>query len=89
MKKPQKIKAKDLRVCDLVVINETPEATVRTVVCVRGHDVYLTWFEGTRLCGQWIDVRYLHSPTIEQVRNHVTLCGRLVTGHDIKDLQPA
>ena len=89
MKTAKPLKLNAIRMCEFITRNTAPDAVVYTVAAVRGMNVYLCWYEGfasERMCGQWTDYSDCYPATVEQIRNHVTQCGRLVNGHDIKDL---
>lgn len=80
------IKLKDIRVGQLVVTSDSPEAQVRTVESVEGFMVTLTWYEGTNQCIQGVDYSLLGVPTIAQIEYSINNCGRLANMEDVKDV---
>jgi hypothetical protein len=83
------ISLKNLYIRQLIVRGEHADAQVYTVAAIRGLQVYLVWFEGSRQCGQWSDYSGCYKPTLEQIENSIAVNGRLASGHDIKDLDLA
>jgi hypothetical protein len=80
------IKLKDIRVGQLVVTSDSPEAQVRTVESVEGFMVTLTWYEGTNQCIQGVDYSLLGVPTIAQIEYSISNYGRLASMEDVKDV---
>jgi hypothetical protein len=80
------IKLKDIRVGQLVVTSDSPEAQVRTVESVEGFMVTLTWYEGTNQCIQGVDYSLLGVPTIAQIEYSISNHGRLANMEDVKDV---
>jgi hypothetical protein len=80
------IKLKDIRVGQLVVTSDSPEAQVRTVESVEGFMVTLTWYEGTNQCIQGVDYSLLGVPTIAQIEYSISHHGRLANMEDVKDV---
>jgi len=80
------IKLKDIRVGQLVVTSDSPEAQVRTVESVEGFMVTLTWYEGTNQCIQGVDYSLLGVPTIAQIEYSINNYGRLANLDDVKDV---
>lgn len=80
------IKLKDIRVGQLVVTSDSPEAQVRTVESVEGFMVTLTWYEGTNQCIQGVDYSLLGVPTIAQIEYSINNYGRLANLGDVKDV---
>jgi hypothetical protein len=81
------IKLKDIRVGQLVVTSDSPEAQVRTVESVDGFHVTLTWFEGTNQCIQGVDYSLLGVPTIAQIEYSINANGRLANILDVADVK--
>ena len=80
------IKLKDIRVGQLVVTSDSPEAQVRTVESVEGFQVTLTWYEGTNQCIQGVDYSLLGLPTLAQIEYSISYYGRLANMEDVKDV---
>jgi hypothetical protein len=80
------IKLKDIRVGQLVVTSDSPEAQVRTVESVEGLMVTLTWYEGTNQCIQGVDYSLLAVPTVAQIEFSINNYGRLANMEDVKDV---
>lgn len=80
---------KQIRLGQLIVRGEHKDAQVYTVAAIRGLNIYLVWFEGTRQCGQWSDYSGCYKPTLDQIEYSIAANGRLASGHDIKDLDLA
>jgi hypothetical protein len=80
------IKLKDIRVGQLVVTSDSPEAQVRTVESVDEFLVTLTWYEGTNQCIQGVDYSLLGVPTIAQIEYSISNYGRLANMEDVKDV---
>jgi len=80
---------KQVRIGQLIVRGDHKDAQVYTVAAVRGFNIYLIWFEGTRQCGQWSDYSGSYKPTLEQIEYSIAANGRLASGQDIKDLDLA
>ena len=81
------IKLKDIRVGQLVVTSDSPEAQVRTVESIDGFHVTLTWFEGTNQCIQGVDYSLLGVPTIAQIEYSINANGRLANALDVADVK--
>jgi hypothetical protein len=86
MKKQSPLKLKDMYIVQLITRGDHLLTQVYTVAAIRGLDVYLVWFEGSRMSGQWIDYSHSYRPTLEQIEYSIAANGRLASGQDIKDL---
>ncbi len=80
------IKLKDLYIGQLIARGTHPDPQIYTVAAVRGLNIYLIWFEGTHMSGQWTDYSECYKPTLEQIQYSIAANGRLASGQDIKDL---
>ena len=80
---------KQIHLGQLIVRGDHADAQVYTVAAVRGFNIYVVWFEGTRQCGQWIDYSGSYKPTLDQIEYSIAANGRLASGQDIKDLDLA
>lgn len=80
---------KQIRLGQLIVRGEHADPQVYTVAAIRGLNIYLVWFEGSRQCGQWTDYGSCYKPTLEQIEYSIAANGRLASGQDIKDLDLA
>jgi hypothetical protein len=80
------ITLKSLYLGQLIVRGEHEDAQVYTIGAIRGSNVYLVWFEGSRQFGQWDDYHHSYKPTLKQVEYSIAANGRLASGQDIKDL---
>ena len=80
---------KQIHLGQLIVRGDHADAQVYTVAAVRGFNIYVVWFEGTRQCGQWIDYSGSYKPTLDQIEYSIAADGRLASGQDIKDLDLA
>ena len=80
------IKLKDLYIGQLIVRGTHSNPQIYTVAAIRGTNIYLIWFEGTRMGGQWTDYSDCYKPTLEQIQYSIAADGRLASGQDIKDL---
>jgi hypothetical protein len=86
MAKQTQIKLKDLYIGQLITRGDHLLTQVYTVAAIRGLNIYLVWFEGSRMSGQWIDYARSYRPTLEQIEYSIAANGRLASGQDIKDL---
>jgi len=80
----KRLTLKQIRIGQLVVRGEHADAQVYTIAAIRGFNIHVIWFEGTRKCGQWC-----YKPTLEQIEYSIAANGRLASGQDIKDLDLA
>jgi hypothetical protein len=80
------IKLKDLRLCQLIVRNDLPETQVYTIAAIRGLNIYLIWYEGSRMSGQWTDYSDCYKPTLDQIQYSIAANGKLASGQDVKGL---
>lgn len=85
----KKLSLKQLRICQLIVLSEHPDAQVYTIAAIRGLIIHVIWFEGVRRCGQWTDYGDCYKPTLKQIEYSIAANGRLASGQDIKDLDLA
>jgi len=70
----------------LIVRGPHADAQVYTVAAIRGFNIYVVWFEGKRMSGQWTDYGDCYKPTLAQIEYSIAANGRLASGQDIKDL---
>ena len=80
------LKLKDLYIGQLITRGDHLLTQVYTVAAIRGLNIYLIWFEGSRMSGQWIDYERSYRPTLQQIEYSIAANGRLASGQDIKDL---
>ncbi len=85
----KRLTLKQIRIGQLVVRGEHADAQVYTIAAIRGFNIHVIWFEGTRKCGQWTDYGDRYKPTLEQIEYSIAANGRLASGQDIKDLDLA
>ena len=85
----KKLTLKQIRIGQLIVRGEHADAQVYTIAAIRGFNIHVIWFEGTRKCGQWTDYGDCYKPTLEQIEYSIAANGRLASGQDIKDLDLA
>ncbi len=85
----KKLTLKQIRIGQLIVRGEHADAQVYTIAAIRGFNIHVIWFEGTRKCGQWTDCGDCYKPTLEQIEYSIAANGRLASGQDIKDLDLA
>ena len=74
---------KQIHLGQLIVRGDHADAQVYTVAAVRGFNIYLVWFEGTRQCGQWIDYSGSLKPTLEQIEYSIAANGALVSTKEL------
>ena len=77
---------KQLYLGQLIVRGPHADAQVYTVAAIRGFNIYVVWFEGKRMSGQWTDYGDCYQPTFAQIEYSIAANGRLASGQDIKDL---
>jgi hypothetical protein len=82
----KRLTLKQLYLGQLIVRGEHADAQVYTVAAIRGLNIYLVWFGGTRISGQWSDYGDCYKPTLAQIEYSIAANGRLASGQDIKDL---
>jgi hypothetical protein len=85
--KNARIKLSEIRVGQLVVTSDFPEAQVRTVESIDGFQVTLTWYEGTNQCIGGSDYSLLRVPTIAQIEYSINNNGRLADLKDVEDVK--
>jgi len=85
----KRLTLKQIRIGQLIVRGEHADAQVYTIAAIRGLNIHVIWFEGTRKCGQWPDYGDCYKPTLEQIEYSIAANGRLASGQDIKDLDLA
>jgi hypothetical protein len=85
----KRLTLKQIRIGQLIVRGTHADAQVYTIAAIRGFNIYVTWFEGTRQSGQWTDYGDCYKPTLEQIEYSIAANGRLASGQDIKDLDLA
>ena len=73
----------NLRIGQLVVLTEHPEATVYTIAAIEGNVAILQWREGSGHCSQGHEKFGFLRPTVEQIEFHIANCGNLVSVNDI------
>ena len=77
---------KQLYLGQLIVRGPHADAQVYTVAAIRGFNIYVVWFEGKRMSGQWTDYGNCYKPALTQIEYSIAASGRLASGQDIKDL---
>ena len=85
----KRLTLKQIRIGQLIVRGTHADAQVYTIAAIRGFNIHVIWFEGTRQSGQWTDYGDCYKPTLEQIEYSIAANGRLASGQDIKDLDLA
>ena len=75
---------KDIRIGQLVVVSEHPEAQVYTVAGIEGHNALLQWREGKSQARCTYDKFSLAKPTLEQIEYNISESGALVSRRDVE-----
>ena len=83
------LSSKDLYVGQLVVVDDSVGAVVRTIaeLDVGNCLVIVQWMEGRRFCSQGVDSYMLKKPTLEQIEWHIANNGQLLSTKQIIECQ--
>jgi len=84
----KRLKLSQLRIGQLVAVNDPEDAQVYTIAKIQHVNVLLLWFEGiapTRRCSQWTDYSWCQEATLAQIEYSIR-DGRLASTRDIEDL---
>jgi hypothetical protein len=81
------IKLKDLYVGQLIARGTHPDPQIYTVASISGLNIFLIWFEGSRMSSQWTDYSDCYKPTLKQIEYSIEANGRLASGRDVVELK--
>ena len=80
----KKIKPNQFYYGQFIVRTDAPDAQVYTVASRLEFNILLIWFEGERLCRQWVDLSGSMVPTVKQIENSIKNYGRLALLSDLE-----
>ena len=83
----KKLTLKQIRIGQLIVRGTHADAQVYTIAAIRGFNIHVIWFEGTRKCGQWTDYGDCYKPTLEQIEYSINANGRLASALDVLEVK--